>query len=299
MKKLTDTMYLLHGKNKGRFPNCHCLYIKDDVCGLLDSAAGNEELTPVLGRVEILVNSHFHPDHVRGNGLFPKAHIRCHEDDKPALESYEGMLRFTGYDRFTAGQIAQFMPLIDHRPSRVDSTFTNGDVLDFGRTKLHVIHAPGHTPGHCCFYEEKTGLMFGADIDLTRFGPWYAHECSDLEQFEASMEKIIAVNPALFVSGHEDGFIDKQVRRQLKDYAAVFAEREIQILRKLRTPHTLEELAGKLLIYPRHPEPEFFYFYFEWQMIKKHLEKLVLQGRVTVAHDKYMASSASKKDASY
>ncbi|MCW3491419.1 MBL fold metallo-hydrolase [Dethiobacter alkaliphilus] len=292
MQKITDTIYLVPGKRNGTFPYCHCLYIKDDVCGLIDSAAGKDYLKPVLGRVDVLINSHFHPDHVRGNGLFPKAHIRCHADDTPALESYEEMLRYTGYDRFTPEQIAKFMPIINHRPSRVDSTFTDGEILDFGRTKLRVIHVPGHTPGHCCFYEEKTGLMFGADIDLSSFGPWYAHELSDLEAFEKSLQKVIDINPHIFVSGHEDGYIRKGVVNRLKDYAQVFTARENMILKELKAPQTLEDLAAKQLIYPRHPEPEFFFYYFEWQMIKKHLEKMAADNKIITEKGKYLAANA-------
>ncbi|MDW7652152.1 MAG: MBL fold metallo-hydrolase, partial [Bacillota bacterium] len=274
MIKLTDTIYLLPGRNNGRFPYCHCLYIRDDVCGLIDSAAGDECLEPVLGRVDVLVNSHFHPDHVRGNDRFGEAQILCHEDDRPALVSYDEMLRYTGYDRFTPEEIATFMPLLDHRPSRVDKSYSDGDILDFGRTKLRVIHAPGHTPGHCCFYEEKTGLMFGADIDLTRFGPWYAHEYSNLETFRETMEKITGINPAIFVSGHEDACVRDNVIKRLKDYAATFAERDDKILRALHKPHTLDELAARQLIYPRHPQPKLLFYYFERQMIKKHLQTL-------------------------
>lgn len=29
----------------------------------------------------------------------------------------------------------------------------DGDCLDLGNRKLKVIHTPGHSPGHCCFYE--------------------------------------------------------------------------------------------------------------------------------------------------
>lgn len=287
MLQITDTIYLLHGRNKGRFPFCHCLYIKDDINVLIDSAAGDEQLKPVLGRVDVLLNSHFHPDHVRGNGLFPKAHIRCHEADVAGLISYEGMLRYTGYDRFTPQEIAKFMPVIDHRPSRVDSTFTDGEILDFGKTKLRVIHLPGHTPGHCCFLEENTGLLFGADIDITRFGPWYGHELSDLEQFESSMDHLFAIEPALFVSGHDDGFIKDNIMGRLRNYAQIFHERDERILAALRKPHTHEELACSKIIYPRHPEPSILYYYFEWQMLKKHLAKLVKQKQVTLSDGRY------------
>lgn len=290
MIKITDTIYLLPGKNNGRFPYCNCIYIKDDICALIDSAAGDENLTPVLGRVDILISSHFHPDHVRGHCHFPKARILCHGEDTPALQSYEEMLRYTGYDRFTPEWIAQVMSILDHRPSRVDKRLSDNEILDFGRTKLRVIHTPGHTPGHCCFYEEKTGLLFGADIDLTAFGPWYAHQCSDLEAYEKSMEKVINLRPVQFISGHENVHTTENVTEKLQNYADVFNKRDQMILKELKLPHTLDELASKKLIYSRHPDPSSFFYYFEWQMIKKHLEKLQRIGSVTrTANEKLIA----------
>jgi glyoxylase-like metal-dependent hydrolase (beta-lactamase superfamily II) len=280
MQKITDTIYLVPGRNKGRFPYCHCLYIKDDVCALIDTACGEESLQPLLGRADMIINSHFHPDHVRGNGSFPQAHIRCHEDDRDGLLTFAGMLRYKGYDHFSKEQVARIMELVDFRPSRVDSTFRGGDILDFGRTKLQVIHTPGHTPGHCCFYEEKTGLMFGADIDLTVFGPWYGHECSQLEPFEQSMQALMDNPPAIFVSGHEAGVLRGDIRGHLTRYALHFAQREKLILETLRRPHTLEALAELQLIYPRHPEPTFLFYYFEFQMLQKHLKKMLKQGKI-------------------
>jgi glyoxylase-like metal-dependent hydrolase (beta-lactamase superfamily II) len=272
MEKITDTIFLINGKNKGRFPFCHCLYIKDDICAVIDTACGDENLKPVLGRADIVINSHFHPDHVRGNGLFPQAHIRCHQADKDGLLTFGGMLRYTGYDSFSDEQLSRTMALVVHRPSRVDSTFLDGDILDFGRTKLQVIHTPGHTPGHCCFYEEKTGLMFGGDIDLTPFGPWYGHTCSELELFEKSMELVRKILPAVFVSGHEESVIKENVLVRLNDYIAHFQHRQSQLLQELKTPHTLKELAEKRIIYPRHPQPGFLFNYFETIIIQKHLE---------------------------
>lgn len=296
MIKITDTIYLIQGRNEGRFPYCHCLYIKDDVRALIDSAAGKENLVPVLERVDTLINSHFHPDHIRGNSLFPRARIFCHADDRPAIESNGEMLRYTGYTRFTPEQIAGFMPIIAHKPSKVDETLTDGQIMDFGRTKLRVVHTPGHTPGHCCFFEEKTGLMFGADIDLTPFGPWYAHELSDLEDFQASMDKVLSMPVRRFIGGHEDGDGGNDSRRRLQSYAAVFAERDRRILECLKTPHTLEELADRKLIYPRHPQPAFFFYYFEWQMVKKHLEKLLRQEKIVQIRGKYLVTDAGKMD---
>lgn len=29
----------------------------------------------------------------------------------------------------------------------------DGDIIDLGDRYITVVHTPGHSPGHCCFYE--------------------------------------------------------------------------------------------------------------------------------------------------
>jgi glyoxylase-like metal-dependent hydrolase (beta-lactamase superfamily II) len=280
MIRITDTIYLIPGRNKGRFPYCHCFYIRDEVNVLIDSAAGEEALLPLLGRVDLLINTHYHVDHIRGNNLFPKARILCHPADRPPLESLETFLYYTGFGCFNRREWEAVSPILQYRESKVSAAFTDGEVLDFGRTKLRVIHTPGHSPGHCCLYAEKEDLLFGADVDLTAFGPWYGHHLANLEDFERSMQIVMAVEAGRFLSSHEEACITENVSQRLADYAAVFTARDRLILETLQNPHTLEELTSKMLIYPRHPEPVHLFRFFEKTMLEKHLNKLELQGRV-------------------
>jgi len=289
MIKITDSLYLIPGKNKGRFPYCHSFYIKDEINVLIDSAAGKDELLPLVGRVDVLVNTHYHTDHTRGNSLFPETRFLCHASDRPPLESRERFLHYTGFRRFTPQELEMVYGIANYRESKVAGTFSDGEILDFGRTRLRVIHTPGHSPGHCCLYEEKEGLLIGADIDLTSFGPWYAHDLSDLGDFEFSMQKILTIGAARFLSSHEEAYITDDVSGRIADYAAVFASRDRLIINALQEPQTLEELTGKRLIYPRHPEPVHLFRFFERNMLEKHLRRLVLAGKVSQEGDIYKA----------
>ena len=48
----------------------------------------------------------------------------------------------------------------------VTSTVDDGDVLPFGGG-ITVIHTPGHTEGHLCFYLNKSGILVAGDeLDL-------------------------------------------------------------------------------------------------------------------------------------
>jgi hydroxyacylglutathione hydrolase len=40
---------------------------------------------------------------------------------------------------------------------------THGEVLDLAGLRFRVLHTPGHTPGHCCFWLEEEGVLFSGD----------------------------------------------------------------------------------------------------------------------------------------
>jgi len=43
-----------------------------------------------------------------------------------------------------------------------------GDIITLGEDELKVIEAPGHSPGHVCFYCEKQHFIIGGDVLFQR-----------------------------------------------------------------------------------------------------------------------------------
>jgi glyoxylase-like metal-dependent hydrolase (beta-lactamase superfamily II) len=52
-----------------------------------------------------------------------------------------------------------------------DRLLEDGEHADFAGWRLRAVHTPGHTPGHLCFAEERTGLFFSGDHVLPRISP--------------------------------------------------------------------------------------------------------------------------------
>lgn len=40
----------------------------------------------------------------------------------------------------------------------------DSDYIDLGNRKIKIIHTPGHSPGHCCFYEEERQYLYSGDL---------------------------------------------------------------------------------------------------------------------------------------
>ncbi|MGK5114529.1 MULTISPECIES: MBL fold metallo-hydrolase [unclassified Geodermatophilus] len=55
--------------------------------------------------------------------------------------------------------------------ARPDRLLEDGDLADLPGWSLRAVHTPGHTPGHLCFAEERTGLFFSGDHVLPRISP--------------------------------------------------------------------------------------------------------------------------------
>lgn len=58
-----------------------------------------------------------------------------------------------------------------HRMAVADRLLEDGDRAAFPGWALRAVHTPGHTPGHLCFAEERTGLLFSGDHVLPRISP--------------------------------------------------------------------------------------------------------------------------------
>lgn len=57
------------------------------------------------------------------------------------------------------------------RMAVADRLLEDGDRAAFPGWSMRAVHTPGHTPGHLCFAEERTGLFFSGDHVLPRISP--------------------------------------------------------------------------------------------------------------------------------
>lgn len=283
-------MFFVTGESKGRFPYSNGLLIDSELRVLVDAGFGHSRREAILkaGHVDVIINTHFHLDHAFGNKFFPKAKVWAHVLDAPALRSAKEFSNLTGLNqipRFPGGY-----PFPEGMQGRaVDRELVDEETLEFGDMVLKVIHTPGHTPGHISLYEPKESILFSGDIDLSPFGPFYGNDSSNLEDFSASIMRLIDLNPKILMTSHS-GIISENIAERLWEYGKKIDYREDKVLQTLRVPMSKQELLEKKIIYNHYPEPKSLYRYFEEVMIGKHLRHLIGLGKVVLMpNEKYKA----------
>lgn len=280
MISITDKLFFIEGKNQGRYSFSNSLYIHDDVKVIIDTGVGKSLLRKLkktyLGNNEIMIiNSHCHEDHIAGNYIFKNSKIAIHRIEGPILNSIDKLLELYGIsDPKNKEMNDSFFAMFSLKNYNVDIEFENNFIFDLGETKLQVIHTPGHSAGHCCFFEPAGRILFLSDIDLSSFGPWYgAIDCS-VNDFIKSINKIIKLNPEIAISSHK-GIYKEGIKEELKVFLNKIYEREERILSFLNSKRTLDEIVKKAFIYGKFPEPKEMFEIAERIMVKLHLNRLL------------------------
>ncbi len=97
--------------------------------------------------------THGHFDHLADHAIvrekFPGAKILIHRLDEHRLAK-PGSSTFLLPFKIPAG--------------KADGFVNDGDELELGSMKVRVMHTPGHSPGHVCYYFAEQNLLVGGDL---------------------------------------------------------------------------------------------------------------------------------------
>ncbi|SHN80203.1 MBL fold metallo-hydrolase [Desulfitobacterium chlororespirans] len=278
---LGANLEFMEAPHQARPPYSNSLLIDDDIKVLIDCACGdaNIELLQEKG-IDVIINSHFHIDHIMNNYKFPSAEIWAHEDDAPAIQSLNCYRDYLGFHELGEGKVwEEYARTYDIHPTPIKRKLYDGESLDFGKNRLKVIHTPGHTPGHCCFLINDAQL-FSAEIDARLFGPWYGHLCSNIDDFIGSVELCQEIKPAVLITSH-NGIIRDNIELRLQKFLDVICEREDKLLKALKKPSTIEELTHLHIFYGPVRTFNEFRRVTEKAAITLHLQRLLKAERVT------------------
>ena len=276
---------VLYGPNRGKYPNGNSLWVRgSEENVLIDPALGLIPRQGALPQVDRILNSHCHEDHWAGNFLFPEVPVHLHEADQPGMCSLENLLEIYGYDEDI--RTRWIRRLLDHyhfvpRPDAV--AFPDGAVFELGGpVRIRVIHAPGHTRGHCLFWIEPDDILYLGDVDLSSFGPYYGDAWSDLEDFERTLDALEREAPRYWATFHHIGVLAEpaEFRARFDRFRAKIGEREERLLAFLaETPRDMAEIVAHRFVY-RPGDEILFGASVERRSMQLHLDRLIPAGRV-------------------
>lgn len=290
LKVIHKKIKYVEAPNKARFPYSNSLFIEDDIKVLIDSSFGNTNIDYFLNQgIDIIINSHFHGDHILNNYKFPKAEIWAHAKDAPAIRSLNVFRDYYGFLDFNEERAWEsYIKQVEINSTPVHRELNDGEILDFGATQLKVIHTPGHTPGHCSFLFEDS-ILFSGEIDMHSFGPWYGNRCSNLDDFIKSIELCLDINPSMIITSH-NGIITDNIQLRLRNYLDVIYQREERLVESLKKPSTLEELTDLFIFYGPIKRNYEIRRVFEKMAIFQHLQRLLTNERIIYSDKLYYSN---------
>lgn len=270
----------------GKYPFCHSVLIDDESRAIIDASSDKEKLLAFKkqGPVEYLINTHAHEDHIVFNHLFTDSKFCAHREDAPHFADLDSLIDC--YGDMSEADHKKWLGFIGEechfQPRKVDLFLTGGMNLNFGKTQVEVIHAPGHTRGHCAFYFFPEKVLFLGDWDLTRVGPYYGDRTSSIEETIESLERLKTYRAETYLTAHGKGVLDGDPAL-IDRYLQVVFSREKRLMEFLQKgPKTFEQTVEEGIIYGKNPVSlgPWDLIISERMMIAKHLSRLVNFGRV-------------------
>jgi hydroxyacylglutathione hydrolase len=198
-----------------QFPSANMVLIEDQLSILVDTGFGSDwQLTEHLIRetglspdqLNLVVNTHYHSDHVGGNHKLQQVYGR-----EIAAHSWEASLINTrNREACSAGWLNQ--PVENFQVNRL---LVDGDEIETGTSVLQVIHTPGHTLGHISLYDPNAEILISGDLlhrhDVGWLNP-FREGVASLQRSIESLDRISRLPLQAIYPGHGPAIlVPKQV----------------------------------------------------------------------------------------
>lgn len=122
-------------------------YYEEEHQEIKDFIAENQ-LKPVK-----IVNTHCHFDHIWGVEFVRneyKIPFLAHAEDNFWVERATQQAEMFGFEMNSVAP--------------ADSFLVENEYIEFGNSRLKIIHVPGHSPGHVVFYSENDKILIAGDV---------------------------------------------------------------------------------------------------------------------------------------
>lgn len=128
---------------------------------------------------------------------------------------------------------------------QINKTIGEGDDIQVCGINLKVLHMPGHTAGHLCFYCESRGILFTGDLVIGGSFAVIVPPGGNMTEYMVSLNRMAEMPLEIILPGHGLPVNDPIVK--IEEYILHRKLREIQILKQLKNgPKSIPDMAEEI-----------------------------------------------------
>ena len=188
---------------------------------LIDTGLGicniQKQVTKLTNKPVIAAATHIHWDHIGGHQYFPEFYVHAEEldwlngDFPLTIEQIKEMV----VDRcdLPDGYDVNGYEFFQGQPTKV---LQDNEVIDLGDRSIQILHTPGHSPGHMCFWEKDRGYLFSGDLvykdTLFAYFP-----STDPEAYLKSLQRVAKLPVNKVFPGHHSLDIQPEILGRMRD----------------------------------------------------------------------------------
>ncbi len=282
-QQLGDNFFFVRGEGNGRFPSCNGFLLTNKETVLIDAGMGEEKIREIdkEHRIDVLIVSHSHPDHIRYWHLLEDRFILMPRETPESVTDIQLLAeRFTDTAEGAEHWAMLAKERFGVRPMRLpDERFEDAQVLKLAGAEIEAIRAPGHLDDHYCFLEHRSGTLLSTDIDFTSFGPWYGNPESDVETFRQSVEKVMKLPYSRVCSSHKPP-VEGDATDRFQAFLDAFDRQKGVVLEMCEKQATFQEMVEASPYFRNGLPDRVVQHVFERAMISKNLALLMRDGLV-------------------
>lgn len=200
----------------------HCYLLNGEERSLLiDTGLGicniYDEVIKLTDKPITAVATHIHWDHIGGHKYFSDFYAHGEElkwlNGKFPLSMDAIRNMVTDRCDLPDGYDVNTYEFFQGTPSRL---LSDGDEVDIGGRTVRIVHTPGHSPGHMCFWEQERGYLFTGDL-VYKDTLFAYYPSTDPEKYLVSLEKIAAFPVKRVFPAHHTLDIHPEIIMRMRD----------------------------------------------------------------------------------
>jgi hydroxyacylglutathione hydrolase len=176
---------------------------------IIDTFCGPDSIVPIKKIIEnnkndkevIVINTHFHWDHVWGNCSFKENTIISHEFCRELLEEHwEEQLKRN--EKYILGNVEKCLPNVTFK-----------DNISFPNEGIEIFHSPGHTIDSISIFDREEKILYVGD-NLEK--PIIYVEDKDIETYITTLKKYLTYKADKIIASHTLNLTEEDIYQTIK-----------------------------------------------------------------------------------